>query len=193
MENYQLKLDNFIQNMTERRNLLLHSCCAPCSSYVLTYLLEFFDVTLFYYNPNIQPEREYRKRADEQKRLCDLLHVPYIEGEYDTDRYLDIIKGLETESEGGARCTKCFEMRLDRTAQLATTLGIDLIATTLTVSPHKNAPLINTIGEGAASKYGIGWLPSDFKKRNGYLESIRLSKEYELYRQTFCGCSFSVY
>lgn len=177
--------------MSEREKLLLHSCCAPCSSYVLSYLLQFFDITLFYYNPNIHPIEEYRRRADEQKRLCDILNVPYIEGEYDADRYFNCVKGLETEREGGARCTPCFEMRLDESAVKARELGINLIATTLTVSPHKNAPLINGIGERVAKNHGVMWLPSDFKKKNGYLESIRLSKEYDLYRQVYCGCYFS--
>lgn len=191
MENYQIKLDNFIKEMGAREKLLLHSCCAPCSSYVLDYLLKHFDVTLFYYNPNIHPIEEYRKRADEQKRLCEILSVPYIEGEYDPDLYFCKVRGLENEPEGGARCTPCFEMRLDRTAVMAKKLGIDIIATTLTVSPHKNAPLINSIGESVSKTHGVTWLPSDFKKRNGYLESIRLSKEYDLYRQVYCGCTFS--
>jgi len=192
MINYQLQLDEYIKNLTSKPKLLLHSCCAPCSSYVLSYLTEFFDVTLFYYNPNIFPKAEYEKRADEQKRLCKLMNVPYIEGEYDTDNFYSAVKGFETEKEGGARCTKCFELRLEKTAHYAKKMGIDLIATTLTVSPHKNAQLINSLGKQIAEHTGVKWLPSDFKKRNGYLTSIKLSNEYSLYRQNYCGCEFSL-
>lgn len=192
MENYQLLLEKYIESLDGRKKLLLHSCCAPCSSYVLTYLRQYFDITLFYYNPNIHPIAEYQKRAEEQKRLCDILDIPYLEGEYDTERFFKAALGLENEREGGGRCEKCFELRLDVTAKTAKQLGFELIATTLTVSPHKNAPLINAVGEACAKAQGVLWLPSDFKKRNGYKISIELSKEYDLYRQNYCGCTFSV-
>ena len=191
MINYQKELDKIIDNLTDRPRLALHSCCGPCSSYVLEYLTRYFDVTLFFYNPNIHPEDEYSKRLVEQNRLCDILGIKTVECDYDPQNYFDYVKGLEDAPEGGERCTKCFEMRLDYTARLAKKHGFSLIATTLTVSPHKNAPLINEIGEGIAKKYGISWLPSDFKKKGGYLRSIELSRQYELYRQNYCGCIFS--
>lgn len=193
MENYQKKLDKIIQELDSRPRLALHSCCAPCSSYVLEYLSQYFDITLFYYNPNIYPAEEYEHRLHEQLRLCELMHIKTYPCIYDPERYFNYVSGLESEPEGGARCTKCFELRLDYTASLAKQLGFSLLTTTLTISPHKNAPLINTIGEKTAEKYGITWLPSDFKKKNGYLRSIQLCKEYNIYRQNYCGCKFSIW
>lgn len=193
MENYQKKLDKIIDGLDGRPRLALHSCCAPCSSYVLEYLSQYFDITLFYYNPNIYPAEEYEHRLREQLRLCELLHIKTHPCAYDPERYFDCVKGLENEPEGGARCTKCFELRLDYTAALAKQLDFPLLTTTLTISPHKNAPLINTIGEKTAEKYGITWLPGDFKKKNGYLRSIQLCKEYDIYRQNYCGCKFSIW
>lgn len=193
MINYQKELDKIIDNLDNKPRLALHSCCGPCSSYVLEYLTRYFDVTLFFYNPNIHPKQEYQKRLEEQNRLCSILGVKTVECDYDPQNYFEYVKGLENEPEGGARCDKCFEMRLDYTASLAKQKGFTLIATTLTVSPHKNAPLINEIGEKTATKHGILWLPSDFKKKGGYLRSIELSKQYDLYRQNYCGCVFSNY
>lgn len=192
MENYQKKLDRIIEHLTSRPKLALHSCCAPCSSYVLEYLSQYFDITLFYYNPNIYPPQEYNHRLSEQLRLCKILNIPTFPCIYDPERYLEYVKGFEQEPEGGARCTKCFTLRLDYTASLAKKQGFSLLATTLTISPHKNAPLINSIGENIAKKHAIQWLPGDFKKKEGYKRSIQLSKEYELYRQNYCGCRFSM-
>ena len=189
--NYQLELDKYINSLNCRPKLALHSCCGPCSSYVIEYLSEFFDITLFFYNPNIHPETEYEKRLSEQLRLCKELSIPTVPCDYNKADFFDFVKGLENEREGGQRCTKCFEMRLDYTAKKAKELGFDIFATTLTVSPHKNAQLINEIGEKISEMYNISWLPSDFKKRNGYLKSIQLSKQYDLYRQDYCGCIFS--
>ena len=177
--------------MQGREKLALHSCCGPCSSYVIEYLSQYFDITVFFYNPNIHPSAEYEHRLSEQKRLCEIMKIPMIDCDYLPDDFFDFVKGLEKEKEGGQRCTKCFEMRLDYTAKKAKQNGFALFATTLTVSPHKNAPLINGIGESISKKYDIKWLPSDFKKRSGYLRSIRLSEQYELYRQNYCGCVFS--
>lgn len=193
MENYQKKLDKIIDSLDSRPQLALHSCCAPCSSYVLEYLSQYFDITLFYYNPNIYPAEEYERRLHEQLRLCELFHIKTHPCTYDPERFFACVKGLENEPEGGARCTKCFALRLDYTASLAKQLGFPLLTTTLTISPHKNAPLINTIGEKTAEKYGIAWLPGDFKKKNGYLRSIQLCKEYDIYRQNYCGCKFSIW
>ncbi len=189
--NYQTELENYIQQHGGRHRLALHSCCAPCSSYVLEYLTKYFDVTVFYYNPNIHPESEYVKRLEEQKRLCGLFSVALIECEYNPDEFFTAVSGLENEPEGGKRCEKCFELRLKNTARLAKAKEFTLLGTTLTVSPHKNAPLINEIGARAAAEQGMIWLPSDFKKKNGYLRSIELCREYGIYRQNYCGCKFS--
>lgn len=187
----QKNMDALIQSLGEKTpRLLLHSCCGPCSSYVLEYLSDYFDITLFFYNPNIQPAEEYEKRLLTQKKLFERAKyknpVVFLAGEYEPQRFFDMVKGLEGCKEGGARCEKCFELRLSKAAEIAKKGGFDYFATTLTVSPHKNAVLINEIG-GRYQNY----LPSDFKKREGYKRSIILSKEYELYRQGYCGCIFS--
>lgn len=187
----QKNMDALIQSLGERRpRLLLHSCCGPCSSYVLEYLSDYFDITLFFYNPNIQPAEEYEKRLSAQKQLLERAKyknpVAFLSGEYEPQRFFEAVKGLENCREGGARCEKCFELRLSKAAEIAKKGRFDYFATTLTVSPHKNAVLINEIG-GRYQNY----LPSDFKKREGYKRSIILSKEYELYRQGYCGCIFS--
>ncbi len=187
----QKNMDALIQSLGERRpRLLLHSCCGPCSSYVLEYLSDYFDITLFFYNPNIQPAEEYEKRLSAQKQLLERAKyknpVAFLAGEDEPQRFFEAVKGLENCREGGARCEKCFELRLSKAAEIAKKGGFDYFATTLTVSPHKNAVLINEIG-GRYQNY----LPSDFKKREGYKRSIILSKEYELYRQGYCGCIFS--
>lgn len=191
MTNYQNELDNYISALDGRKALALHSCCAPCSSYVLEYLTQYFDIRLYFYNPNIHPLAEYERRLGEQHRLCKLMNIELVECEYDSDRYFEYTRGLEQQPEGGKRCEKCFQLRLEHTAALAKADGIRLLGTTLTISPHKNAPLINEIGKAAAEKAGIEWLPGDFKKRNGYKRSIELSREYELYRQNYCGCIYS--
>lgn len=179
-----------------RPKLLLHSCCAPCSSYVLEYLCPHFEITVFFYNPNIHPAAEYEHRLSEQRRLVDIMRIDYpdlslIEGEYDAERYFEESRGFESEPEGGKRCDRCFSLRLSETAKLALEKKFDYFATTLTVSPHKNAPLINEVGERMALDFGVVYLPSDFKKKGGYQRSIQLSKEYGLYRQNYCGCIFA--
>lgn len=196
--NYQLELDKIISRAeAEGRcpSLLLHSCCAPCSSYVLKYLSEYFKITLLYFNPNISPESEYMKRVAEQKRLIESMplknKVEFIEGRYEPREFYDAVKGYEEEPEGGRRCHICYEMRLREAAEYAKKGGYDYFTTTLSISPLKKSDVLNEIGERVGTEYGIAHLPSDFKKRNGYKQSIELSKEYDLYRQNFCGCVFS--
>lgn len=191
---YQRALDGIIESLGDKRpRLLLHSCCGPCSSYVIEYLSKHFDITVYYYNPNIFPREEYEKRLAEQIKLVDRLGGAVMcEAEYDPDRFYEVARGLEAEREGGARCAECFRLRLDKTAEMAKEGGFDYFCTTLTVSPHKNAPLINEISEQAAERYGVAALPADFKKREGYKRSIELSKEFDLYRQDYCGCEFSI-
>ena len=176
--------------------LLLHSCCGPCSTAVIERLADEFEITVFYYNPNIYPESEYRKRVEEQQRLIGELPVRYpvhfVEGPYDTARFYEMAKGLEEVHEGGERCFKCYELRMEEAARLAAAGGYDYFTTTLSISPLKNAAKINEIGTRLAEKYGVAHLPSDFKKRNGYKRSIELSAEYDLYRQDYCGCIFSL-
>lgn len=195
---YQKRLDNIIEaalKAGEVPTLLLHSCCAPCSSYTLEYLSQYFRITVFFYNPNIYPEEEFFKRVEEQKRLIAELPAQYpisiIEGEYDPKEFYAVAKGLEKEPEGGLRCFECFRLRLEKSAILSKENGFDYFTTTLTISPLKNADKLNEIGEEMAAKYGVKFLPSDFKKRGGYQRSIQLSKEYHLYRQNYCGCIFS--
>ena len=179
--------------------LLLHSCCAPCSSYVLKYLWEYFKITVFYYNPNITEEEEYRKRVTEQKRLIEAFNkehkckypIEFQEGTYDPENFLAAVKGHEEDPEGGDRCKICFALRLEEAARLAGQGGYDYFTTSLTISPLKNAEALNTIGAACGTKYDVSFLPSDFKKKNGYKRSIELSKEYDLYRQNYCGCVFS--
>lgn len=197
--NYQKELENIIEGLGEKvPKLFLHSCCAPCSSYVMEYLCKYFSITVFYYNPNISASEEYKKRVAEEKRLIEAYNaegkgypITMVEGDYEPALFFDTVKGLEDCPEGGERCFKCFDLRLRKTAELAGAQGFDYFATTLTISPLKNAEKINEIGEVLGSEYQIAWLPSDFKKKNGYKRSIELSKEYDLYRQNFCGCSFS--
>ena len=196
-KNYQLELDKIISALGERNRLLLHSCCAPCSSYVLEYLTEYFDITIFYYNPNITSPDEYEKRAAEQQRLIEMLDVKrqikYVAGEYEPQKFYDIARGREQLAEGGVRCFDCYRLRFEKTAEyMAANPGLyDYFATTLTLSPHKNAAKLNEIGYETAEKYGVEYLPSDFKKRGGYKRSIELSRIYGLYRQDYCGCEFS--
>ena len=183
-----------LSGFEEKPRLLLHSCCAPCSSHCLSVLAPLAKVSVLYFNPNIYPREEYEKRKSEQKRLIESAfpEVELLDADYDHDAFLRAAAGLEEEREGGARCEKCFRLRLERAAREAKAGGFDLFATTLTVSPHKNAPLINAIGLEEGEKAGAEFLPSDFKKRDGYLHSVRLSEKYALYRQNYCGCEFSL-
>ena len=195
--NYQKEMEKIIEGFGgERKSLLLHSCCAPCSSAVLEKLQEIFEV--FYYNPNISEDMEYQKRVEEQKRLIEAFNqknprypIKIMDGDYEPQEFYKIAKGLETCPEGGERCFKCYALRLDKTARMAKEGNYDYFTTTLTISPLKNACKLNEIGEEMAVKYQTAFLPSDFKKKEGYKRSIELSKEYELYRQNFCGCAFS--
>lgn len=196
--NYQKKLDKILEEIKKSGNipkLMLHSCCAPCSSYVLEYLTEYFDITVLYYNPNIYPKEEYLKRKEEQIRLINekkwINKVNIIDCDYDSELYFEKVKGLENEEEGGKRCEVCFLLRLEKTAIFAKEKKCDFFVTTLSISPLKNADLLNKIGFELSEKYNVSYLPSDFKKRNGYIRSIELSREYNLYRQNFCGCVFS--
>lgn len=233
--NYQKELDKITADIDKKKDngnadvptLFLHSCCAPCSSYVLEYLRRYFRITVFYYNPNITEEPEYRKRVAEQKRLIAAYNkeakraeqnsaaamqrmqetqdkdwvggqgdrIPYeievTEGEYEPERFYEIARGLEQCPEGGERCFACYALRLRETAKRAQAGGYDYFTTTLTISPLKNAAKLNEIGERLAQEYGVAWLPSDFKKKNGYKRSVELSREYELYRQDYCGCVYS--
>ena len=177
-------------------SLLLHSCCGPCSSYVLEVLSQHFNVSVLYFNPNIYPESEYEKRLAEQIKIIDGMPfknpVSLMECDYDENEFLAAAQGFENEREGGARCEKCFRLRMEKTALLAKENGFDFFTTTLSVSPHKNAPLLNRIGEELSEKYGIKYLYGDFKKKEGYKRSIELSAQYDLYRQNYCGCRFSL-
>lgn len=195
--NYRIEQEKIIKslNTEEPPRLLLHSCCAPCSSAVLEYLTEHFEITVFYFNPNIFPEEEFLHRIAEQKRLISELPcrnpVQFIEQGWQSERFYEAVKGLENIPEGGERCFACYRLRLEETAKLAAELGFDYFTTTLSVSPYKNAAKLNEIGEELGEKYGVKHLPSDFKKKNGYKRSIELSAEYGLYRQNYCGCVFS--
>lgn len=196
--NYQKILDQTIASIQSKNQvptLLLHSCCAPCSSYCLEYLSQFFQITVFYYNPNIYPNTEYRTRVEEQKRFISSLPamhpISFIEGMYEPNQFFSITKGMESLPEGGERCFLCYELRLKETAIFAKEHEFDYFTTTLSISPLKNADKLNEIGERLAQEYQISYLFSDFKKKNGYKRSIELSKEYELYRQDFCGCIYS--
>ncbi len=187
--NYQLELDKLIASLDYKPKLLMHSCCAPCSSYCITYLKDYFDITILYYNPNIEPYEEYLKRKEEQIRLCDILGVKIMDCDYDNEEFKKMVLGYENLKEGGLRCFKCYELRLRKTASLAA--GFDYFGTTLTVSPYKNSNKINEIGLKLQDEYGIKFLISDFKKKDGYKKSIELSRKYNLYRQNFCGCIYS--
>lgn len=196
--NYQLKLEEIIEqnkNIKKVPTLLLHSCCAPCSSYCLEYLSNFFKITIFYYNPNITEKDEYLKRVAEQRRLIKELpckyEIKFLEGNYNPDLFFNISKGLELEPERGSRCSKCYELRMRETANIAKKLEFDYFATTLTLSPYKNSNKVNEIGEKLEKELNIKYLYSDFKKKNGYKRSIELSKTYNLYRQDYCGCIYS--
>lgn len=193
--NYQLVLDEILNKLDGPKTLLLHSCCAPCSSYVIEYLSNYFYITVLYYNPNIEPQEEYIKRKNEEIRFINEFKTKYpvkmLDCDYDNEKYHEVIKGLENEPEGGARCSKCFVLRMEEAAKKALELKMDYFGTTLTVSPYKNSQILNNIGKSLEEKYGIKYLYSDFKKREGYKRSIELSKIYNLYRQHYCGCLYS--
>lgn len=196
--NFQREMDGFLKNLKDSEktaNLFLHCCCAPCSSYVLEYLSDYFNITAFFYNPNIDTDREYAYRRGELIRFIKEKNfknpVEFVCGDYNPEEFMKIASGYEECREGGARCMRCFELRLSESARRAKEQGADFFATTLTVSPLKNAEAINAIGERLGEEFGIRYLPSDFKKKNGYKRTIELSREYNLYRQNFCGCIFS--
>lgn len=196
--NYQKELDRLLTGLQREERvpvLLLHSCCAPCSSYVMEYLSQYFHIILYYYNPNISPEEEYQKRVAEQKRLIREMNLTYpvrfLEGKYDPERFYAMAKGMERLPEGGERCFCCYELRLREAAEAAVLERADYFTTTLSISPMKNAQKLNEIGERLAKEYQVAYLNSDFKKKNGYKRSIELSREYGLYRQDYCGCIFS--
>ena len=196
--NYQRELDQIIDHLQKEEKvpkLLMHSCCAPCSSYCLSYLAEYFHITIYYYNPNITEQAEYQKRVKEQQRLLGELPVKYpiafVEGAYEPEGFLAMAKGMEQLPEGGERCFACYELRQRKAAEYAKEHHFDYFTTTLSVSPHKNAAKLNEIGLRLAQEYGIPYLVSDFKKKGGYLKSSELSEEYHLYRQDYCGCVYS--
>lgn len=194
--NYQLLLDETIKNIGDTKpKLLLHSCCAPCSSYVLEYLSSIFDITVFFYNPNIYPEDEFYFRRSEQVRLIDMMNlksvVDVVICDYNSEEFYSAVKGFENCKEGEERCIECFKLRLSKCAQYARDNGFEYFTTTLTISPHKNSQLINSIGSNIATDFGIKYLFSDFKKKNGYKRSCEISAQFDLYRQDYCGCVFS--
>ena len=196
--NYQKILDDTISNITavgRRPRLLLHACCAPCSSYVLEYLSQYFDITLYFYNPNISPEEEYRFRADELVRLTEEMplkaDVSVITEKYNSDEFYNAVRGMEDQPEGASRCKICYRLRLEKSAEYAKDNGFDYFTTTLSISPYKNSVWLNEIGAELSERYGVGYLTSDFKKKNGYKRSCELSLQYGLYRQDYCGCEFS--
>ena len=193
--NYQIVLENTLKNLKEKKTLLLHACCAPCSSYVIEYLSNYFDITILFYNPNINNETEYNKRLQELERFVKEFKtnnpVKVISLGYNHDEYLQTVLGLEEEKEGGSRCLKCYRLRIEKTFEYAKKYNFDYVTTTLTISPLKNSQVINKIGSELENIYHINYLYSDFKKKEGYKRSIVLSHEYNLYRQDYCGCEFS--
>lgn len=196
--NYQKELDKVIESLSQQEKvptLLLHSCCAPCSSYVLEYLSNHFGITVFYYNPNIYPDEEYEMRVREQQRFIRAFPakhpIDFIEGAYDKERFYEMARGLEAVPEGGQRCFQCYELRLREAGELAKARDFDYFTTTLSISPMKNAEKLNEIGLRLAEELGVSYLSSDFKKRNGYKRSTELSREYGMYRQDYCGCVYS--
>lgn len=199
--NYRRQMDEIVAGLEKegvRKRLLLHACCAPCSTSCLELLTRFFDVTVLFYNPNITEEAEYRKRLEEEKRLIGLFNdallrtpIQILESRYDPEAFFAVAKGYESAPEGGERCRRCFTLRLEEAARVAATTPFDFFTTTLTISPLKNADLLNEIGQAAGAAYGVPFLPSDFKKKDGFLRSIQLSEQFDLYRQDYCGCIYS--
>ena len=196
-ENYSSKCEDILNSFSCKKTLLLHSCCGPCSSYVISYLCDYFDITILYYNPNISPFEEYLKRKEEQIKVIDELNrdlnanITILDCDYDNTLYNELINGLENEPERGSRCKICYRLRMEKTAATAKENNYDYFCTTLSVSPYKNANWINEIGNELSEKYNIKWLYSDFKKKDEYKKSIELSKKYNLYRQDYCGCIYS--
>ena len=192
MENYN-QFEEFLKNLKEKPKLLLHSCCGPCTTSVLELLKKYFDITVYYYNPNIYPESEYKKRLEEQKKVLSIFDgLPLIEDTYDYSIYEENTIGLENEPEGGLRCRSCIEFRMEKACLYAKNNNFDFFTTTLSVSAHKNSKMINEIGYKLEKKYNMPYLFSDFKKKDGYKRSIELSKKYNIYRQDYCGCKYSV-
>ena len=189
--NYNEEMKKIISTFDGKKSILLHSCCGPCSSSVIERLKDYFDITILYYNPNIEPKEEYEKRKKEQLRLLNELNIKYLDIDYLNEEYHNAVKGYENEKENGARCPICYRLRMEKTAKLAKNNNFDYFGTTLTVSPHKPSIIINEIGLDLAKEYHINYLVSDFKKEDGYKRSIELSKEYSLYRQDYCGCLYS--
>lgn len=193
--NYQKKLDQLLESIEGTPKLLLHSCCGPCSSYILEYLTEYFEIFLLYYNPNIYPEKEYWRRLEEQKDVIEKIEktnpIHMIEGEFGPKDFYDSVKGLEDSGEGSERCFSCYRFRLEEAAKKGKEKGCDYFTTTLSISPYKNASKLNEIGQVMEEKYNIKYLYSDFKKKGGYQRSLELSRDYDLYRQDYCGCVFS--
>lgn len=194
--NYQLELDKIIEKISEDGNkakLLIHSCCGPCSSYVLDYLDKYFDISIFYYNPNIFPQEEFNYRSKEQEELINKmgLSVKFIGQEHMSQEFYDTIKGHEDAPEKGSRCGLCYRLRLEKTAQYALENSYDYFTTTLSISPHKDSQLLNQIGRDLEKEYGVKYLYSDFKKKDGYRKSVEFSKKFDMYRQEYCGCEFS--
>lgn len=194
-ENYSRICEEILNNIGENKRILLHSCCAPCSSYVISYLTKYFDITILYYNPNISPYDEYLKRKKEQIKLISEIEtvnkIDIMDCDYENELYNNLIAGFENEPERGNRCNICYRMRMEKTAIMAKDNNYDFFCTTLSVSPYKNSNLINEIGANLEKIYNIKWLYSDFKKKDGYKQSIELSKKYNLYRQDYCGCIYS--
>lgn len=194
--NYHKLCLEILNSLENKPKLLLHSCCGPCSSHVISFLSKYFKIDVLYYNPNIYPKEEYIKRKNEQIKLINILkencELNILDCDYEEEKYYECVKGLEKEQEGGKRCQKCFLLRLEKTAKLAKENKYDYFTTTLSVSPYKNSKILNEIGLELEKKYHTKWLPSDFKKENGYKKSIELSKKYNLYRQHYCGCIYSI-
>lgn len=196
-KNYYIEFEKVIRgiDLENPPSLLLHSCCGPCSTSVLELVSNYFKVTLLYYNPNIYPSEEYYKRLEEQKKVLEKVNgrfeIEFLEGRYDPTEYFDAVNGVEHLPEGSQRCFNCYELRLREAAQFAKDLNMDYFATTLSVSPYKNAQTINELGEKIAQEYGVMHLPNDFKKKDGYKKSVELSKDWNIYRQDYCGCPFS--
>lgn len=195
--NYQKQLDKLIASLNYTPTLFIHSCCGPCSSYCLEYLSKYFDITVFYFNPNIYPPNEYDDRISEQKKIINYINIKndknikLIEGDYNTNMFYKVIEGLHDEKEGGLRCIECYKLRLEEAAKLAKEFNFEYFATTLTISPHKNEHILNAIGRYYADKYNIKYLNTSFKKKNGFKRSVELTTELGIYRQDYCGCYFS--
>ena len=191
MRNLQAELENIINKLEYKPKLMIHACCAPCATYVIEYLKDHFEIVVLYYNPNIYPYEEYKLRENEVRKLCEYFSVGFLNDEWDNDKFNKVSQGLEDEKEGANRCVKCFELRFLRTAELAKKYNCEYFTSSLSISPLKNSQKIAEISEKIASEIGVKYLPSDFKKKNGYKRSVEISNELGLYRQNYCGCIFS--